>query len=314
MIFRTVDENYILDAINQLKSGKASGPDRVSITIIKDVKDHIAIPLKIVFNDSVMNGVFPDTWKLARVTPIFKSGAKNDGNNYRPISVISIFCRMLERLVHDQLSDFLKMNKKLTFNQSAFQKLCSTITSLVSSTDHWYDNMDSRKIDLTLFLDLKKAFDTVDLSSVLMKKLCAHGIRGSAGDWFESYLKERKQYCAANGHQSNIKNITCGIPQGSCLGPLLLIIYLNDFEKCLEFSQASLYADHTQITTASDDVEKPVLDTQYELVNLSEWVRINKLSHNPAKTEYMTIGHPRRIKQLEISDVLLLRWSFIKIF
>ena len=107
MIFRTVDENYILDAIDQLKNGKASGPDKVSITIVKDVKDLIAKPLKIIFNNSVMNGVFPDIWKLARVTPIFKSGTKSDANNYRPISVISIFSRMLERLVHDQLFDFL---------------------------------------------------------------------------------------------------------------------------------------------------------------------------------------------------------------
>ena len=94
---------------------------------------------------------FPDISKLARVTPIFKSGAKNDGNNYRLISVISIFSRMLERLVHDQLFDFLKVNKKLTCNQSAFQKLCSTITSLISSTDYWCDNIDSRKINLTIF-------------------------------------------------------------------------------------------------------------------------------------------------------------------
>ena len=168
MIFKTVDENYILDAINQLKNGSVSGPDKVSITIVKDVKDLIAKALKIIFIDSVMNGIFPDIWKLARVTPIFKSGAKNDANNYRPISVISIFSKMLERLVHDQLFDFLQVNKKLTCNQSAFQQLCSTITSLISSTDYWYDNVDSRKINLTLFLDLKKAFDTVD-HSVFMK-------------------------------------------------------------------------------------------------------------------------------------------------
>ena len=132
------------------KNGKASGPDKVSITIVKDVKDLIAKSLKLIFNDSV----------------------------------ISIFSRMLERLVHDQLFDFLKANKKFTCNQSAFQKLCSTITSLITSTDYWYENMDSRKIYLTLFLDLKKAFDTVD-HSVLMRKLLAYGIRGSAGDWFE---------------------------------------------------------------------------------------------------------------------------------
>ena len=212
--------------------------------------------------------------------------------------------------MHDHLFDFLKANKKLTCNQSAFQKLCSTTTSLISSTDYWYENMNSRKINLTLYLDLKKAFDRVD-HSALLKKLRAYGIRGPAGDWFESYLKEIKQYCAANEHRSNIKN-TCGILQGSCLGPLLFIIYVNDFEKCLEFSQASLYADDTQITIASDDIRKLVLDMQQELVNLSEWMRINKLSPTPPKTEYMTIGHPRRIKQLEILDALLLNGTAIE--
>ena len=121
MIFGTIDENYILDAISQLKTGKASGPDKVSITILKDVKDLIAKPLKIICNDSVINGVFPDIWKLAIVTPIFKSGAKNDANNYRPISVISIFSRMLERLVHDQLYDFLKANKSLPVINQIFK-------------------------------------------------------------------------------------------------------------------------------------------------------------------------------------------------
>ena len=174
-----------------------------------------------------------------------------------------------ERPLHDQLLDFLKVNKKLTCNRSAFPKLCS-----ISSTDYWYDKMGCRKFNLALFLDLKKVFDTVD-RSVHMKKLRAYGIRGSAGDWFESYLKERKRYCAANGHRSNIKNITCGIPQGSCLGPLFFIIYLNDFEKYLEFLQASLYADDRRITIASDDVEK-LLDTQHELVTLSQCMRINK--------------------------------------
>ena len=137
-------------------------------------------------------------WKLARVTPIYKSCTKNDANNYRPISVISIFSRMLERLVHGELFDCLTVNKKLTFSQSAFQKRCSIVASLISSTDSWYDSMDSRKINLTIFLDLKKA----------------HHL------WYTSRLLSRSPH---------------------------FIIYLNDFEKCLEFSQASLYADDTLV-------------------------------------------------------------------
>ena len=143
--------------------------------------------------------------------------------------------------------------------------------------------MDYRKINLTIFLDLKKAYVAVDYS-VLIRNFLVYGVRGSTCDWFESYLKERKQYCAANKHRSSIKSITCGKPQGSCPGHLLVIIYLNDVEKCLEFSQASLYADDTQITITSNEMEKLVLDAQHMLTNIYEWMMINKLSPNPAKT------------------------------
>ena len=133
-----------------------------------------------IFNSSLMGGVFPDIWKIARVTPIFKSGAKKDVNSYRPISVISVFSRILERIVHDQLFDFLAANKVITRNQSAFQKLYSTVTSLICSTDSWYENIDCKKLNLTIFLDLKKAFDTVD-HTIMIEKLKAYGIKGIPG-------------------------------------------------------------------------------------------------------------------------------------
>ena len=133
-----------------------------------------------IFNSSLENGIFPDIWKLARVTPIFKSGVKRDLNNYRSISVISIFSKILERIVHDQILDFILENNIITKNQSAFRKLHSTITSLIGSTDHWYENIDSKKLNLTIFLDLRKAFDTVD-HAILIKKLCRYGMRGNTG-------------------------------------------------------------------------------------------------------------------------------------
>ena len=131
MTFKTINETYMHNAIKNLKNGKAAGPDKIPTTIIKDVGDIITKPLTMIFNSSLTNGVFPDIWKIARITPIFKSGAKNDVNNYRPISVISVFSRILERIVHDQLYEFLKANKIITSNQSAFQKLYSTVTSLI---------------------------------------------------------------------------------------------------------------------------------------------------------------------------------------
>ena len=218
---------------------------------------------------------------------------------------------MLERLTHDQLFDFLKINKSITCNQVAFRKLYSTITSLICSTDLWYENIDRSNVNLTIFLDLKKAFDVVD-HGLLIKKLSAYEIRGKAGGWFESYLSNGKQLCSLNGQHSKARDVTCGIPQGSCLGPLLFIIYLNDLEKCLKFSRASIYADDTSITIASNDVAKLVEDAHQQLSNLSEWMRVNKLSPNPKKNEFMIKGHPLKTKNLELPEVLKLINSDIK--
>ena len=130
----------------QLKNVKAPGPDKISTKLFKDAADFIWKPLTMVFNSSLKYGIFPDIWKLARVTPIFKTGSKSqkDGNNHRPISVISVFSRMLEKIVHDQLIEYPITDKVLTPNQSAFRKLYSTVTSLINGTAYWYENMDKK--------------------------------------------------------------------------------------------------------------------------------------------------------------------------
>ena len=196
-----VDDNYVPKAIKQLINCKAPGPDKIATMLIKDAPDLICKLLTMVFNSSLLNGIFPDVWKLARVTPIFKSGSKSEANNYRPISIISVFSRILERIVHDQVYEYLKVNKVLTMSQSAFEKLCSTITSLIDSTDYWYENIDHKQLNLAIFLNLKKTFDTVDYK-ILLEKLRKYGIRELSGDWFQSYLENRRQYCAANGYES----------------------------------------------------------------------------------------------------------------
>ena len=137
-------------------------------------------------------------------------------------------------------------------------------------------------------------------------------MRGNTGNWFKSYLHDGKQFCSVNGQRSMASEVTCGIPKGSCLGPLLFIIYFNDFEKCLEFSSASVYADDTTITIASNDVEKLLCEAQQELLNLSECMKINKLSPNPAKTEYMIIGHSRKLNKLDNSNPLTINGTEIK--
>ena len=218
---------------------------------------------------------------------------------------------MLEKIAHDQLSRYIISNKVLTPNQSAFRKMHSTITSLINDTDYWYEYMDKKQLNLAIFLDLKREFDTVD-HKILIKKLNALGMRGNSGSWFTSFLSNRKQFCTVNGQQSGARLVTCGIPQGSCLGPLMFIIYLNDFEKCLEFSKASMYADDTHVTLTSSNIDVLLTNAHQELRNISEWMRINKLSANPEKTEYMIIGHPRRTNKVEILQPLHLNDSEIK--
>ena len=135
---------------------------------------------------------------------------------------------------------------------------------------------------MVTFLDLKKAFETVD-HKILIEKMIRYGVRGNEINWFKSYLSSRKQFCTVNGHKSTVREVTCGIPQGSCLGPLLFILYLNDFEGCLQFSCASIYADDTHVTSASSDIEELIQMTREELENIADWMRVNKLSANPQK-------------------------------
>ena len=185
--FTHVDCNYVRKAIQQLKNFKAPGPDNIPIMLIIDVTDLISQPLTTIFNSSLRKIVFLNIWKVANVTPIFKSGSKSDANNYRPISVVSVFPRILERIVHNQIYEHFKVTKALTMSQSAFQKCCSTIASLIDSTDKWYDNIKDKQLNLTIFLDLKQAFDTVN-HVIFIRKLRKYGIRDIAGNWIQSYL------------------------------------------------------------------------------------------------------------------------------
>ena len=182
---------------------------------------------------------------------------------------------MLEKIVHDQLIEYFKEKQMLKTNQHTVRKLHSTITFLVKSTHEWFNNIESQKVNMTMFLDLKKAFDTVD-HKVLLEKLLRYGVQGKVISWFQSYITERKLFCEIYDECYKPLGVTFVIPQGSCLGPLLFIVYLNDFEECLQFSWASLYADDTHTTIALDDIHELAQKMKEELQNISEWIRGNK--------------------------------------
>jgi len=197
---------------------------------------------------------------------------KTDPNNYRPISVLPVVSKLIERIVFNQLYAYLNLHNLLTESQSGFRPMYSTETTLLETTNEWLRNIDNNKLNGVIFLDLKKAFDTMN-HSILLQKLISYGVTSTTLDWFNSYLDERKQKTIIDGVMSDFSTLTCGIPQGSILGPLLFILYINDLPACNLFSTPRMYADDTTLTTSTEDPH--VLQTQmnHDLDQIQTWLR-----------------------------------------
>ena len=248
-------------------------------------------------------GVFPDCWKTARIAPIFKDGPENIKSNFRPISVLPTVSRLLEKVLYGQLYQYLDENNLLYLHQSGFRSLHSCVTCLLKSTNDWYTDIDRGNINAVLFSDLKKAFDTVD-HSILLEKLSLYGIRGIELERFRSDISGRKQCCKVNGHISNIESVRYEVPQGSCLGPLLLVIYINDLPLALDNAKVTMYADDTSISYSSKSVDEINSAINDDLSNLKLWLEGNKLSLYVTKTQAMLIGSRAKFQNISNNDVI----------
>ena len=296
--FRKISENAVLKAISRLKSKKSFGLDGISSYILKIAGSVVSKGLANIFNISISTGTFPDSWKIANVAPIFKEGSKSEIGNYRPISILSTVARVFERLVYDQLSSYMEKNKYLSKYQSGFRKFHSTVTSMLRNSNDWLLNMDRGNYNGVVFFDIKKAFDTVD-HEILLCKLNKYGISGVELSWFKSYLSDRKQSCFLNGESSSFKFVECGIPQGSCLGPLLFIIYINDLPNTLKNITPSIFADDTGISVSSDSVPDIQRLLREDISAIQRWMHENKLTLNALKTEFILIASKPRLKEIE---------------
>ena len=244
MKFTKINEQTITDAIGKIKTSKGFGNDNSSSYFLKLALPYIVNSLAYMFNKSLEDREFPSLWKIARVIPIFKDGDKSAKENYRPISVLPVVSRLFEKLVYNQLYEYLNSNDLLAPSQSGFRSLHSTATALLKCTNDWYSSLDVGKHVGVIFVDLKKAFDTVD-HKILVQKLAHYGIHSSELMWFKSYLSNRSQFTRVNGVDSKVQNIDIGVPQGSCLGPLLFLLYINDLPKITNNAKVYMYADDT---------------------------------------------------------------------
>ena len=227
---------------NFKRNGKATGLNTIPNKILKCSKNVISQSLADIFNASIQSGIFPDDFKIARVTPIFKEGEKGDVSNYRPISILCIVARVSEKLLYNQPHQYLVQHNILYSDQWGFRSLHSTVLALIDCTDNWKLNIDKEKINSTILLNIKKDFDTID-HDILLQKLSHYGVANLELNFFRSYFHERKQCCNVNGQSSTFEKVRCGVPQGSILGFLLLIIYMNDLPLCIKNGHVTMYAD-----------------------------------------------------------------------
>ncbi len=294
----TTIEQKILDPVDVyeiligLDISKATGPDGISNRILKEAAVPIAEPLSHLFNYSLSVGVFPETWKIANVIPIFKKDNPLLCTNYRPISLLCCISKVFEKIMFNHIYEYLKRNKLLSIFQSGFIKGDSTINQLIAICNLLYKNIDCNDEVLAVFLDLTKAFDKVWHKGILFKiKKC--GIKGNIYHWLGSYLTNRQQCVVLNGEKSDFKYISAGVPQGSVLGPLLFLIYINDICDDLK-SQTFLFADDTSIfCPVKNDINKAAENINNDLQKINAWSKRWLVSLNPKKTVYMLFSTKR---------------------
>lgn len=288
-------DNEIEQEIMMIPNNKSYGLYSFPISMLKTAKHLINKPLADLFNKSVESGTYPSKLKSAKITPIFKSDDSFDPNNYRPISLLSIFNRIFEKLVHSRLTNFIEKHNLLNNAQYGFRKGFSTSHAILDLISTIQANMDKKRFSCAVFIDLKKAFDTVN-HSILLKKLNYYGIRGLTNDWFESYLSGRTQTTEVGSNVSGKKHCLYGVPQGSVLGPLLFLLYINDIVKASTLFTFFLFADDTNLLYANKDLKMLERIVNSELVKLCNWLTANKLTLNIKKSNFVIFRpHQKKI-------------------
>ena len=257
-------------------------------------------------NLSITQGVFPNELKLAKIIPLYKAGNKSSIDNYRPISVLPYFSKLYERIMYNRVIQFIEIKNILYACQFGFRKKHSTGFAISYIVNKIHDGFNNHNCTLGVFLDFSKAFDTVD-HSILLQKLEHYGIRGLALSWFKSYLSCKKQFVSINNCCSDYQHITCGVPQGSILGPLLFLLYINDLAYISQKLCFVMFADDSNVFLSGSNINEMILTMNDELLKVTSWLNSNKLSLNVDKSKHIifSVNNVKPEKNVIINDTVL---------
>jgi len=299
--FDLINEQQTISIISHIKTKYSYGYDNISSALLKIIINEISPSLTLIINQCLSTGIFPDNLKIAKVIPVYKKGNAKLIDNYRPISLLPTISKIFESAIYSQLYEYFEHNHIITDSQYGFRKSHSTVYTATELIDRLTKKLDNNQIPFNIYIDLSKAFDTIN-HTILLSKLHYYGIRNTALTLLKSYLTNRKQYCDFKGTNSAMLSINNGVPQGSILGPLFFILYINDFHLSSNKFTFLMYADDTTLLSTYDafhdntnhDMSTIERNINKELLRITTWLTRNKLLINSTKTK-MTVFHtPQR--------------------
>lgn len=305
--FNKVSPKKIEKIIDGLSCNKAPGIDKLRVQDIKYVKTELSVVLAKFINLSVTQGIYPNLLKKALIRPIFKQGSHYDYTNYRPIAILSVINKIVEKAIVEQVSNFLEKHKHISEAQHGFRKGRSTATALTKFTDYVNEALDGGQQVLVVFIDFKKAFDTLEHEQ-LLQAMDECGIRGPTNQWFRSYLTNRTLKTSISGVCGEEADVNHGVPTGSVYGPVGYTIHVNSVPNVVQYCKVVMYADDTCLLISGKDINAMVQQVQADFLNLTKWAHDNGIILNVNKTKCMHIYSPynKRAKQVSRDNLSII--------